>query len=66
MTFHCGDVAEHSSGTSTIVLLDVLHYLPQQLQRDLLAKLARADGAVIIRNGLRDDSWRYRLTLLEE
>jgi 2-polyprenyl-3-methyl-5-hydroxy-6-metoxy-1,4-benzoquinol methylase len=66
VTFHCSDVAEHSSGTSTIVLLDVLHYLTQQLQRDLLWKLAHADGAVLIRNGLRDDSWRYRLTLLEE
>jgi 2-polyprenyl-3-methyl-5-hydroxy-6-metoxy-1,4-benzoquinol methylase len=66
VTFRCGDVAEHSSGTSTIVLLDVLHYLTQDLQRDLLGKLARADGAVIIRNGLRDASWRYRLTLLEE
>jgi 2-polyprenyl-3-methyl-5-hydroxy-6-metoxy-1,4-benzoquinol methylase len=66
VTFHCGDAAEHSGGAATIVLLDVLHYLAPERQRDLLARLARADGAVLIRNGLRDASWRYGITLLEE
>jgi 2-polyprenyl-3-methyl-5-hydroxy-6-metoxy-1,4-benzoquinol methylase len=66
VTFRDGDAAEQGDDSATIVLLDVLHYLTPSLQRSLLERLARNEGAVIIRNGLRDDSWRYRVTLLEE
>jgi 2-polyprenyl-3-methyl-5-hydroxy-6-metoxy-1,4-benzoquinol methylase len=52
---HCGHVC----------LLDVLQYVPAQARAGLLAAAARrvAPGAcLIIRSGIRDKSWRYRLT----
>lgn len=66
VSFRCGDAADHGGSSATIVLLDVLHYLSPTQQQVLLERLARNNGTVIIRNGLRDDSWRYRMTLLEE
>jgi 2-polyprenyl-3-methyl-5-hydroxy-6-metoxy-1,4-benzoquinol methylase len=66
VAFHHGDASEQGDDSATIVLLDVLHYLAREHQRALLERLARNQGAVIIRNGLRDRSWRYRFTLLEE
>jgi 2-polyprenyl-3-methyl-5-hydroxy-6-metoxy-1,4-benzoquinol methylase len=66
VVFRQGDATECSNDSATIVLLDVLHYLARDHQHALLARLARNDGTVIIRNGLRDGSWRYCVTLLEE
>ncbi|MDQ3280353.1 MAG: class I SAM-dependent methyltransferase [Acidobacteriota bacterium] len=48
-----------------VVLLDILHYLDSDSQQRILANAARAAGergVVIIRQGIRDASWRYRLT----
>jgi len=52
-----------------VALIDVLHYLPADLQRQALANAAARvvpGGLLVIRNVLRDDSWRYRLTVAEE
>jgi 2-polyprenyl-3-methyl-5-hydroxy-6-metoxy-1,4-benzoquinol methylase len=52
-----------------VALLDVLHYLPQEGQRALLdnavAHLAPG-GLLVIRNVLRERSWRYALTRISE
>jgi SAM-dependent methyltransferase len=48
-----------------VTLVDVLHYFDADAQQRILANAARAaSGAniVIIRQGIRDGSWRYRLT----
>lgn len=66
VAFRQGDAAEHGDDSATVVLLDVLHYLAREHQRGLLERLARNEGTVLIRNGLRDRSWRYRVTLIEE
>jgi predicted O-methyltransferase YrrM len=50
-------------------MLDVLHYLPQDRQAALLGYAVDhlADGGVLIlRNVIRDGSWRYRATVWEE
>lgn len=52
-----------------VVLLDVLHYLAEEVQQQVLAAAASrvAPGAaLIIRTVLRDRSWRFCLTRLEE
>jgi SAM-dependent methyltransferase len=52
-----------------VALIDVLHYLPEALQRQALANAAARvapGGMLVIRNVLRDDSWRYRITVAEE
>ena len=48
-----------------IVVLDVLHYLPLEERQSFLMRIAKAippEGMVVIREGIRDGSWRYRLT----
>jgi len=52
-----------------VALIDVLHYLPQSQQREVLANAAARvapGGVLVIRNVLRDESWRYRITVAEE
>ncbi|MEO6969003.1 MAG: class I SAM-dependent methyltransferase [Rhodanobacteraceae bacterium] len=56
---HRGDVA----------ILDVLHYMPPEHQANLLndaAERVSDEGVLLIRTCIRDDSWRYRLTVIEE
>ena len=52
-----------------VAILDVLHYLPAERQRELLdnalAHLAPG-GLLIIRNVLRERSWRYHATRVSE
>lgn len=52
-----------------VALLDVLHYLPADRQDELLSfavdQLAD-DGVLILRNVIRDGTWRYRATVWEE
>lgn len=55
----CGDVA----------LFDVLHYMPADAQQRVLAEIgARVPpgGLLLIRNVLRESSWRFRVTIAEE
>ncbi|MFC4821486.1 class I SAM-dependent methyltransferase [Dokdonella ginsengisoli] len=52
-----------------VAVLDVLHYLPAAAQQHLLREAAArvAPGAaLILRNVLRERSWRFRATVLEE
>jgi len=51
-----------------VMMLDVLHYFSDDDQSQILNHAARyaADGMIIIRDCLRDNSWRYRLTVLQE
>ncbi len=54
---------------SSVLLLDVLHYLGSREQVQLLESCAEAvpvGGVVIIRDAVQDGSWRYRLTYFEE
>ena len=52
-----------------VVLLDILHYLSAEQQQAILRAAAErvAPGAsLIVRNVLRDDSWRFAITRFEE
>lgn len=51
-----------------VMMLDVLHYFTDDDQRLLLNQAAvyAAEGMIVIRDCLRDNSWRYRLTVLQE
>lgn len=51
---------------STVLLLDVLHYFTRDDQRAILRNAASAATMVIIRDALRDSSWRYRATVAAE
>jgi len=68
---------EFSTGSATsppdfrgdVALLDVLHYLPAGHQQLALAEAAARvtpGGMLVIRNVVRDASWRFRATVMEE
>jgi SAM-dependent methyltransferase len=65
-TFVTGDARAAMNHGGTVVLLDLLHYLTSREQTDILAAAAAHATTVIIRDALRDGSWRYRLTYAQE
>ena len=63
--FITGDARNPLPDGHNVVILDLLHYFDSASQQRILTNAARAaprGGAVIIRQPLRDRSWRYRLT----
>ena len=50
----------------TVVLLDLLHYFTSDEQARILAAAAAHATTVIIRDAVRDGSWRYRMTYAQE
>ena len=61
--FIAADVRRELPEGHNIVMLDVLHYVDAHTQQQILANAARVAQTVIIRQGVRDSSLRYRLTL---
>jgi SAM-dependent methyltransferase len=53
----CRELPDHHN----VVMLDLLHYLDSDTQRQVLANVARVANLVILRQGIRDTSWRYRM-----
>ncbi|MFC5740653.1 class I SAM-dependent methyltransferase [Dyella tabacisoli] len=69
MQLRSADVAALPSLHGHVALLDVLHYLPAARQAPLLESAAAhlaADGVLVIRNVLREPSWRFHATRVEE
>lgn len=53
----------------TLIALDILHYFTPSSQISLLQKMAALTppgGSIYLRNGLREPTWRYWMTLVEE
>lgn len=69
MRFLEGDAGKLPEFSGDVALFDALHYMPAELQQRVLIEAARRvapGGMLLIRNALRDRSWRYRATVLEE
>lgn len=69
VAFEVGEASPLPAFSGTVVMLDVLHYLPVGDQQSVLrqaAACAGADGLLIVRNVLRDTSWRFHATRIEE
>ena len=67
------DVADLSEATlpsaRAVLLLDVLHYLPAEAQKDLLARIAAAlepGGALLLRDADAAGGWRFTATRIQE
>lgn len=60
--FVSGDARNPLPENHAVVMLDILHYFDTESQRQILANAARSASSVLIRQPLRDSSWRYRLT----
>ncbi len=66
LSFQVGDARLPLAFRGSIVLLDVLHYFTDDDQTTILRNVAAAGTTVLIRDGLRDGSLRYRLTYAQE
>jgi SAM-dependent methyltransferase len=66
VAFECGDVRRAVCDRGTVVMLDVLHYFPDSDRTSILENAAAHATTVIIRSGVRDASWRYRVTYAQE
>jgi SAM-dependent methyltransferase len=67
--FLTGDARDAIPPGSSVLLLDVLHYFEEDEQRRILANIARAvppGGVAIIRETVREASWRYCATYIAE
>jgi SAM-dependent methyltransferase len=69
LSFVAGDAREVAIADGSVLLLDVLHYLSDQEQAQLLedvAERAPSGSVVIIRDAVRDRTLRYRMTYAAE
>jgi 2-polyprenyl-3-methyl-5-hydroxy-6-metoxy-1,4-benzoquinol methylase len=69
IAMHDADATSPQAVRGHVAMLDVLHYLPKERQGDLLAYAVdhlADDGVLILRNVIRDGSWRYHATVWEE
>jgi SAM-dependent methyltransferase len=66
LSFDVGDARRPVQFRGNVVLLDVLHYFSDSDQSVVLRNAAAAGGMIIIRDGIRDGSLRYRLTYVQE
>lgn len=69
IALHEADATATQPVRGHVALLDVLHYLPKDRQGELLAFAVdhlADDGVLILRNVIRDGTWRYRATVWEE
>jgi 2-polyprenyl-3-methyl-5-hydroxy-6-metoxy-1,4-benzoquinol methylase len=69
LEFQVGDARDLPEFSGDIVMLDVLHYMPAEVQRVVLEQIAARicpGGRALIRTTFRGGSWRYYATLLEE
>jgi SAM-dependent methyltransferase len=65
--FITGDARDPLPDGHNVVILDILHYFDAASQREILIHAVQAvppGGVVIVRQPLRDSSWRYRLTAI--
>jgi len=67
IAFEVGDARAPLPDGYNVVVLDLLHYFDSASQQRILENVAHAvppGGIVVIRQGLRDGSWRYRFTAI--
>ena len=65
LEFRVGDARAPMPAGHNVVILDILHYFDAASQRTILENAARAvpsGGLVVIRQPVRDASWRYGFT----
>ncbi len=69
LQFRVADARTDLPAGHSVVMLDLLHYFTTETQQQILTRAASVippGGLLIIRDAVHDDSWRYRLTWLQE
>ncbi|HEV7763670.1 MAG TPA: class I SAM-dependent methyltransferase [Thermoanaerobaculia bacterium] len=60
--FLAGDARARLPTDRDLVILDILHYFDAKSRQTILENASHTKGVVVIRQGIRDGSWRHRLT----
>jgi SAM-dependent methyltransferase len=66
VTFLHGDARDPLPADRNVVVLDMLQYVDSGAQQQILESVARAipaRGVAILRQGIRDGSWRHKVTI---
>jgi 2-polyprenyl-3-methyl-5-hydroxy-6-metoxy-1,4-benzoquinol methylase len=69
LEFRVADARTDLPAQHSVMMLDVLHYFTTEVQKQLLdhaASVIPPGGMLIIRDAVRDQSWRYRVTYAQE
>jgi SAM-dependent methyltransferase len=69
VSFREGDAREPLAHHGSVVMLDLLHYFDDATQAHILGNAAACvapGGVLIVRDAIRDGSWRYRATYAQE
>jgi 2-polyprenyl-3-methyl-5-hydroxy-6-metoxy-1,4-benzoquinol methylase len=66
VSFSVADARAPIAMRGNVVLIDVLHYFTTEDQAAILRNAASAGGMILIREGIRDGSLRYRVTYAQE
>jgi 2-polyprenyl-3-methyl-5-hydroxy-6-metoxy-1,4-benzoquinol methylase len=69
LEFRVGTAEDLPDFAGDVVMLDVLHYMPPDVQAGVLRGMAgrlSPGSRMLIRTAFRDGSWRYGVTMLEE
>lgn len=66
LSFNVADARSSTDFRGNVVLLDVLHYFTDEDQQVILRNVAAAGTMILIRDGIRDGSFRYRMTYAQE
>lgn len=66
VTFEAADARSVHVDGGTVAMLDVLHYFSDADQERILERVAASATTVIIREAVRDATWRYRATYAQE
>ena len=69
LSFKVADARTDLPPGHSVMMLDLLHYFTTDTQRQLLehaASVIPAGGMLMVRDAIRDDSWRYRVTWMQE
>jgi SAM-dependent methyltransferase len=65
LQFITGDARDpFPTGLHDVVILDLLQYIDSESQQTILSNAAKCGNVVVIRQGIRDQSWRYRVSTL--
>lgn len=65
LSFICGDARDPLPANHNVLLLDMLQYVDFAGQQKILSSVAQTvpeGGIAVIRQGIRDDSWRNKVT----
>jgi len=66
LSFSVADARSSTDFRGNVVLLDLLHYFTDEDQQVILRNVAAAGSMILIRDGIRDGSFRYRMTYAQE